>query len=175
MRTCRVNHVVLHLMQEETEGVLKMKKEIFCSNCGRKFIPVGREHICPACKQEAAAAAKKAAVERAKARSYAGEACPVRISARARGFIEAVAAQQGSKFIPALDAILKKVATSYGFSSWESVPEHRTERRASKAAKVAVVTPSEAPATTSTTASKPVKATASKTASKPKASKTSKA
>ena len=160
--------------QEETEGVLKMKKEIFCSACGRKFAPVGREHICPACKQEAAAAAKRAAVEKAKARSYAGEACPVRISARARGFIEAVAAQQGSKFIPALDAILKKVATSYGFSSWESVPEHRTERRTStaQAAKVATTaTPSEAPATPSETPVKPVKATASK----PKASKASKA
>ena len=146
-----------------------MKKEIFCSCCGRKFIPVGREHICPSCKQEAAAAAKKAAVERAKARSYTGEACPVRISARARGFIEAIAAQQGSKFIPALDAVLKKVATSYGFSSWEDVPEHKTERRASKAAKVAAVTPSEAPVT-------PVKAsTPSKTGTSKATSKASKA
>ena len=137
-----------------------MMKEIFCSCCGRKFIPVGREHICPSCKQEAAEAAKHAAVERAKARSYTGEACPVRISARARGFIEVIAAQQdGGKFIPALDSILQSVCRQYGFKSWNAVPEHKTARRASKAAKVAATTPSEAPATPA----KPVKATASKT------------
>ena len=153
-----------------------MKKEIFCTNCGRKFIPVGREHICPACKQEAAAAAKRAAVEKAKARSYAGEACPVRISAKARGFIEAVAAQRVCKFIPALDSILKAVCKQYGFQSWEDVPEHRTARRASKAAKVATTaTPSETPAKPSETPVKPVKATASKAASKATASKTKKA
>ena len=124
-------------------------KEIFCSNCGKKFIPVGREHICPSCKEAAAAAAKRAAVERAKARSYAGEACPVRISARARGFIEAVADMQGCKFIPALDEVLKAVCTKYGFKSWREVPEHKTARRASKAAKVssaASATPAETPA-----------------------------
>lgn len=114
-----------------------MKKEIFCSSCGSKFIPVGREHICPSCKQEAAAAVKRAAVERAKERSYNGEACPVRISARARGFIEAVAFTKGIKFIPALDAILQTVCKQYGFTSWDAVPEHKTARRASKAAKVA--------------------------------------
>ena len=153
-----------------------MKKEIFCSVCGRKFVPMGREHICPSCKQEAAAAAKRAAVERAKARSYTGEACPVRISARARGFIEAIAAQHGSKFIPALDAILQAVCKQYGFNSWDAVPEHKTERRASKAAKVATVTPSETPAKPSETPAKPVKATASKANTPSKASKaTSKA
>ena len=157
--------------------VYKMKKEIFCSVCGRKFIPMGREHICPSCKQEAAAAAKKAAVERAKARSYTGEACPVRISARARGFIEAIAAEQGCKFIPALDAVLKKVAANYGFQSWEDVPEHRTERRASKAAKVAAVTPAETPAKPAETPAKASKANTPSKASKAtsKASKTSKA
>ena len=158
-----------------------MKKEIYCSVCGSKFIPVGREHICPSCKEAAAATAKRAAVERAKARSYAGEACPVRISARARGFIEAVAQAQGSKFIPALDAVLEAVCTQYGFSSWDAVPEHRTERRTSKAAKVAAVTPSETPAKPAETpAETPVKASKATTsranASKEhKTSKTNKA
>ena len=140
-----------------------MKKEIFCSVCGRKFVPVGREHICPSCKQEAAAAAKKAAVERAKARSYAGEACPVRISAKARGFIETVAAQQGSKFIPALDAVLQAVCKQYGFNSWDAVPEHKTARRESKAQEVQEA---------QDTARKAVKTSASKAAGKA-ASKTS--
>ena len=147
-----------------------MKKEIFCSVCGRKFVPVGREHICPSCKQEAAAAAKKAAVERAKARSYAGEACPVRISAKARGFIEAVAAQQGSKFIPALDAVLQAVCKQYGFNSWDAVPEHKTARRASKAATFAATTPATpatskeqaAKVTSKTTTSKAAKVTSKK-------------
>ena len=155
-----------------------MKKEIFCTNCGRKFIPVGREHICPSCKEAAAATAKRAAVERAKARSYAGEACPVRISARARGFIEAVALTKGIKFIPALDAILRETASKYGFSSWDDVPEHKTARRTSKAAKVAAVTPSETPAKTAETpAETPSKASkANKTGtSKTGTSKASKA
>ena len=149
---------------------------IFCSNCGRKFVPTGREHICPACKQEAAAAAKKAAVERAKARSYTGEACPVRISAKARGFIEAIAERKGTKFIPALDAVLQAVCKQYGFKDWEDVPEHKTERR-KNAAKVAAVTPAETPAKPAET---PVKASKANTPSKAskatsKASKTSKA
>lgn len=161
-----------------------MKKEIYCSACGKKFVPTGREHICPACKAEAAQATKRAAVERAKARSYAGEACPVRISARARGFIEHVAKEKGTKFIPALDAVLKKVAADYGFNSWQDVPEHKTARRNSKAAKVTETvtpaTPAEAPATPAETPSmatnKPAttsKATASKTkaASKAKVNK----
>lgn len=124
---------------------MKEVKMIFCSNCGKKFAPVGREHICPACKQAAAENAKRAAVERAKARSYAGEACPVRISARARGFIEAVAQAQGTKFIPALDAVLKKVAADYGFTDWSTVPEHKTARRAAKVTEtVTPVTPAKA-------------------------------
>ena len=147
-----------------------MKKEIFCTNCGRKFIPVGREHICPTCKEFTAAAAKRAAVERAKARSYAGEACPVRISAKARGFIETVAAKNGMNFIHTLDAILYETASKYGFKSWDAVPEHKTARRG-KAAEVAAVTPAETPAkpaetpvkaskeTTPSKAAKPIKAT----------------
>ena len=157
--------------------VYKMKKEIFCSACGRKFAPVGREHICPACKEQAAAAAKRAAVERAKARSYTGEACPVRISAKARGFIEAVAQAQGSKFITTLDKVLQAVCKDYGFPSWDAVPEHKTARRASKAAKVAATTTPAAPVKPAETPVKPVKATTSKAttsranASKPKTSK----
>lgn len=136
-----------------------MTKEIFCTNCGKKFAPTGREHICPSCKEEAAQAAKRAAVERAKARSYSGEACPVRISARARGFIEAVAQAQGTKFIPTLDTILQAVCKDYGFQSWKEVPEHKTARRTSKAAKEAAVTPAEAHAT-------PIKASRASRASK---------
>ena len=131
-----------------------MKKEIYCSNCGRKFVPTGREHICPTCKAATAAAAKRAAVERAKARSYAGEACPVRISAKSRGFIEAVANKNKMNFIHTLDAILYEVAHKYGFKSWEDVPEHRTARRKAQAAKVAAVTPTEAPATSNEQAAK---------------------
>lgn len=157
---------------------MKEVKMIFCSNCGKKFIPQGREHICPSCKAEATAAAKRAAVERAKARSYAGEACPVRISARARGFIEHVADQKGSKFIPALDAVLQAVCTQYGFSSWDAVPEHKTARRGERAqaAKVVAVTPAVTPAAPAT----PVKASTPSKAAGPvkatsKASKASKA
>ena len=149
-----------------------MKNEIFCSVCGKKFIPVGREHICPTCKEATAAAAKRAAVERAKMRSYTGEACPVRISAKSRGFIEAVAEAQGCKFIPALDAVLKKVATNYGFSSWDAVPEHKTAARRGKAAKVAAVTPSETPvkaskANTPSKVAKPIKASKASKAAEP--------
>lgn len=157
-----------------------MKKEIFCTNCGRKFVPVGREHICPSCKQAAMAAAKKAAVERAKARSYAGEACPVRISAKSRGFIETVAAKNGMNFIHTLDAVLREVASKYGFKSWDAVPEHCTERRKAQAAKVVTVTPA-APVVTSPAApATPVKASKATTsranASKEhKTSKTNKA
>ena len=159
---------------------MKEVKMIFCSNCGKKFIPVGREHICPACKQEAAQAAKRAAVERAKMRSYTGEACPVRISARARGFIEHVAAEQGTKFIPALDTILQAVCKDYGFQSWKEVPEHKTARRTSKAAKVATTVTPAAPATpvkasTPSKAAEPVKATSKVSKTGTKASKTNKA
>ena len=151
-------------------------KAIFCSNCGKKFFPVGREHICPSCKAEAAAAAKKAAVERAKMRSYTGEACPVRISAKARGFIEAVAERKGIKFIPALDTVLQTVCKDYGFTDWSAVPEHKTARRASKAAKVAETVKAE-PATpvAPTTPSKATSKTAAKKAVKTAAGKKVKA
>ena len=82
-----------------------MKK--YCTRCGRQFEAVGREVICPACKQQAAEEAKKAAVMRAKRASWTGESVPVRISGRASTVIRAYSAANGMPFAAALDALLQ--------------------------------------------------------------------
>lgn len=104
--------------------------EKFCTRCGKKFEAVGREVICPTCKQAAAEASKRAAVERAKAASWRGESVPVRISGRASTVIRMYATANGLPFAAALDALLK--ASSY-FSStgmaWDEVAPYKSRRR----------------------------------------------
>ena len=104
--------------------------EKFCTKCGRKFIAVGREVICPACKAQAAEESKKAAVMRAKRASWTGESVPVRISGRASAVIRAYGAANGMPFAQALDDLLK--ASDYFKSTgkaWNDVEPYRSHRR----------------------------------------------
>ena len=110
-----------------------MKK--FCTRCGRQFESVGREVICPACKQAAAEESKRAAVERAKMASWTGESVPVRISGRASSVIRAYGTANNMPFAAALDALLK--ASTFFQSvgkAWEEVEPYRSRRRDKAAA-----------------------------------------
>ena len=104
--------------------------EKFCTRCGKKFIAVGREVICPECKAHAAEETKRAAVERAKRASWTGESVPVRISGRASTVIRRYGAANGLPFAAALDALLK--ATPFFQSAgqaWEDVEPYKSHRR----------------------------------------------
>ena len=104
--------------------------EKFCTRCGRKFIAVGREVICPECKQAAAEESKKAAVMRAKKASWTGESVPVRISGRASTIIRKYGAANGMSFAAALDALLQ--ASDYFKSTgaaWEDITPYKSRRR----------------------------------------------
>ena len=104
--------------------------EKFCTKCGRKFIAVGREVICPACKAQAAEESKKAAVLKAKRASWMGESVPVRISGRASAVIRAYGAANGMPFAQALDDLLK--ASDYFKSTgkaWEDITPYKSHRR----------------------------------------------
>ena len=105
-----------------------MKK--FCTKCGKPFESVGREVICPACKEQAAEDAKRAAVLKAKRASWAGESVPVRISGRASTVIREYGAENNLPFAAALDALLKAsdFFTSMG-KAWEEVEPYRSHRR----------------------------------------------
>lgn len=107
-----------------------MKK--FCVKCGRQFDAVGREVICPTCKQAAAEETKRAAVERAKRASWTGESVPVRISGRASAVIREYAAANSLPFAEALDELLKASAffKSTG-KAWNDVEPYRSHRRKS--------------------------------------------
>ena len=99
----------------------------FCVKCGKKFEAVGREVICPACKQAAAEEAKKAAVLRAKRASWNGESVPVRISGRASTVIRRYGAANGLPFAAALDELLK--ASEFFMKSgktWEDVEPYKS-------------------------------------------------
>ena len=105
-----------------------MKK--FCTKCGRQFEAVGREVICPACKESARLEAKKAAVLKAKKASWSGESVPVRISGRASTVIREYGAANGLPFAQALDDLLK--ASSFFQSmgkAWEDVTPYKSHRR----------------------------------------------
>ena len=107
-----------------------MAIEKFCTRCGKKFIATGREVICPACKQAAAEDAKRAAVMKAKAKSWTGESVPVRISGRASAVIRKYGAANGLPFAAALDDLLK--ASDFFKKSgkaWEEVEPYRSHRR----------------------------------------------
>ena len=106
-----------------------MTTEKFCTKCGKKFQAVGREVICPACKQAAAEEAKRAAVLRAKKASWNGESVPVRISGRASTVIRRYAAANNMPFAAALDDLLK--ASDYFQSAgkaWEDVTPYKSRR-----------------------------------------------
>ena len=105
-----------------------MKK--YCTRCGHEFEAVGREVICPACKELAAEESKKAAVLKAKRASWNGESVPVRISGRASTVIRRYGAVNNLPFAVALDELLK--ATPFFQSAgqaWEEVEPYRSHRR----------------------------------------------
>lgn len=105
-----------------------MKK--FCVKCGRQFESIGREVICPSCKEQAAEDAKRAAVLKAKRASWTGESVPVRISGRASTVIREYGAAHNLPFAQALDALLK--ASDYVKSSgkaWDDITPYKSRRR----------------------------------------------
>ena len=119
-----------------------MKK--YCTRCGHEFEAVGREVICPSCKQAAAEESKKAAVLRAKRASWAGESVPVRISGRASTVIREYGAANGMPFAEALDELLK--ASNFFQSTgkaWEEVEPYKSRRRDQHATETAQGAPQE--------------------------------
>ena len=108
--------------------VLKMER--FCVKCGCKFDAVGREVICPSCKEQAAEESKRAAVLRAKRASWNGESVPVRISGRASTVIRAYGAEKSLPFAAALDALLKESECFKGMQmAWEDITPYKSHRR----------------------------------------------
>ena len=109
--------------------------EKFCTKCGKKFMAIGRQVICPDCKAAAEEDAKRAAVERAKMASWTGESVPVRISGRASTLIREYGAANNLPFAQALDALLR--ASDFFKKSgkaWEDVEPYRSHRRDKAAA-----------------------------------------
>ena len=105
-----------------------MKK--YCTRCGKPFEAVGREVICPACKQAAAEETKRAAVLRAKKASWTGESVPVRISGRASTVIRAYGAEKSLPFAAALDELLKDSDCFKGMQmAWEDITPYKSRRR----------------------------------------------
>ena len=103
--------------------------ERFCVKCGHKFITVGREVICPACKQQAAEEAKKAAVMRAKQASWRGESVPVRISGRASTVIRRYGAAHDMPFATALDVLLLSTGLFKNLGvAWQDVTPYKSRR-----------------------------------------------
>ena len=105
-----------------------MKK--YCTRCGKPFESVGREVICPSCKQAAAEEAKRNAVLKAKRASWAGESVPVRISGRASTVIRQYGAAHGLSFAAALDALLQASDYFKGMGkAWEEIEPYKSHRR----------------------------------------------
>ena len=106
--------------------------EKYCTRCGHKFESVGREVICPSCREAAKEEAKKAAVLKAKRASWVGESVPVRISGRASTIIRRYGAANDLPFAQALDDLLKASAffQSAG-GKWEDVEPYKSRRRKS--------------------------------------------
>ena len=112
-----------------------MKK--YCTKCGHEFIAIGREVICPSCKQAAAEESKRAAVLRAKRASWTGESVPVRISGRASTVIREWAKLHNMNFAASLDDLLQRVADDEDVSNmwvarnwahWEDVEPYKSRR-----------------------------------------------
>ena len=105
-----------------------MKK--FCTKCGHEFEAIGREVICPACKEHAAEEAKRTAVLRAKRASWNGESVPVRISGRASTVIRQYGAANNLPFADSLDALLKASDFFKGMNiKWENIEPYKSRRR----------------------------------------------
>lgn len=105
-----------------------MKK--FCTKCGHEFEAVGREVICPSCKQAAAEETKRAAVLRAKRASWTGESVPVRISGRASTVIREYGKAHNLPFAAALDELLKQSDCFKGMQmAWEDITPYKSHRR----------------------------------------------
>ena len=153
-----------------------MKK--YCTKCGKQFESVGREVICPECKQAAAEEAKKNAVLRAKTASWTGESVPVRISGRASTVIRRYGAANDLPFAQALDALLKATPFFQGMQmAWEDIEPYKSRRRKSTTEDEQEVKtaskPQDKPQEVTKVAKTSVKTTARKPASK--AASTSKA
>ena len=107
-----------------------MTTEKFCTRCGKKFQAVGREVICPSCKQAAAEENKRAAVLKAKKASWDGESVPVRVSGRASTVIRRYGVANSLPFAAALDALLR--ASDFfqsSYTAWEDVTPYKSHRR----------------------------------------------
>lgn len=144
-----------------------MKK--FCTKCGHEFEAVGREVICPSCKEHAAEEAKRTAVLRAKRASWNGESVPVRISGRASTVIRRYGTANNLPFAQALDELLK--ASDFFKSTgkaWEEVEPYRSHRRdkATSTTETAQDVKQDAPREVKQAAKKAVKTSASKAAGK---------
>ena len=145
-----------------------MKK--YCVKCGHEFAAVGREVICPECRESAKQEAKRAAVMRAKQASWRGESVPVRISGRASTLIREYGAAHDVPFAQALDDLLK--ASDYFKSTggkWEDITPYKS-RRMKKSAQDAPQDKQDAPQAAGKAASK----VTSKAAQAGKAVKTAK-
>ena len=104
--------------------------EKFCTKCGKKFMAIGRQVICPDCKAAAEEDAKRAAVMKAKKASWTGESVPVRISGRASTVIRAYGAEKCLPFAAALDELLKQSACFKGMQmAWEDITPYKSHRR----------------------------------------------
>ena len=105
-----------------------MKK--YCVKCGKQFESVGREVICPECRESAKLEAKRAAVLRAKRASWTGESVPVRISGRASTIIRRYGAANNLPFAAALDDLLKSTNYFKGVGiAWDEVTPYKSRRR----------------------------------------------
>lgn len=105
-----------------------MKK--FCTKCGKPFESIGREVICAQCKAQAAEETKRAAVERAKRASWAGESVPVRISGRASTVIREYGKAHDVPFAAALDDLLKSSSFFQTMGkAWEKIEPYKSRRR----------------------------------------------
>ena len=118
-----------------------MKK--YCTKCGKQFEAVGREVICPECKQAAQEEAKKNAVLVAKRKSWAGESVPVRISGRASTVIRRYGADNNLPFAAALDSLLQSTGFFKNLGvDWSTITPYKSRRQTAKAANKAVKTAS---------------------------------
>ena len=106
-----------------------MSTEKFCVKCGKKFLAMGREVICPSCREAAKLEAKRAAVLKAKRASWNGESVPVRISGRASTVVRAYAKVHSLPFAAALDALLQSTAFFVELGGvWEDITPYKSRR-----------------------------------------------
>ena len=144
-----------------------MKK--YCVKCGHEFDAVGREVICPSCREAAKLEAKRTAVLKAKAKSWSGESVPVRISGRASTVIREYGKAHDVPFAAALDDLLKASAFFQGLGGkWEEVTPYKSRRmkKSTDAEQDAPQDVKQAAQEVTKAASKAVKASKPQTASK---------